>query len=149
MSVVIDMSSVPKVDYTGLQALEYALKEMRPGVRKIQTVDQDGRRATLRKRMRGIRLHLAHMQGSVLRTLKQAKLFGAQHRHGNMLMGEWKASHHATIDYAVKDLHNEAEECELDFPFSWMYGNPFHRFATISHACIRSALPLRPCARFY
>lgn len=120
MSVVIDMSSVPKVDYTGVQALEYALKEMRPGVRKIQTVDENGKRVTIRKRMRGIRLHLAHMQGPVLRTLKKALLFGAQHRHGNMLMGEWKASHHATIDYAVKDLGGESEEAEDNFPFSWM-----------------------------
>lgn len=127
-SVIFDMSSVTRIDYTGVQALEYALKEMRPGIRKVEEFDANGKHIQTKKMMKGIRVHLAALQGPTLRSLKQAKIFG-----GDLQLGDWKARQHASIDLAVQSLKTEHAQVESDYPFPWMAPSS-HAFYEDLHA---------------
>jgi MFS superfamily sulfate permease-like transporter len=112
-ALVVDMSGVVRIDYSGVLALEAVLQIFKPGCvhreatgGEIRTVK--GESAALKKgdnytqNVRGIRVHLAHVMPGPLAVLSSAGLL-----HGNVSRGQWKVELHATVDMAVQSLEGD------------------------------------------
>lgn len=122
-AIVLDMSSVTEIDYTGVQALEYVLGETRPARRTVpgevadaaNTEGKKVKKVMVAQNQMGVQVHLACLQGPVFRRLKVANMFG-----GDLTIGQWKAFHHGTIDVAIREIPETVELCEKKYPFPWM-----------------------------
>lgn len=125
-ALIIDMSGVSQIDYSGVLALESILESFKPGTYTYkakggETFVVDGEMCTRKKgevytkRLRGIRVHVAHVNSGAYSILRSARLIG-----GKLPQGEWKLTMHATIDAAVDALHDDYLRVEARWPFDWM-----------------------------
>eukprot|EP00038_Savillea_parva_P031389 m.85960 g.85960 ORF g.85960 m.85960 type:complete len:798 (+) comp9649_c1_seq2:837-3230(+) len=133
-AIVIDMSGVARVDYSGVLAIEAVLTQLKPGCQKRVAVGGEmqtanGKSIELKKgdvyvrNVKGIRVHIAHANPTVVSVLQKSKLL-----YGNLTLGQWKLTLHATIDMAIESLPEDALDVEDRWPFEWMIPSKLAKF---------------------
>eukprot|EP00041_Stephanoeca_diplocostata_P035140 m.1228508 g.1228508 ORF g.1228508 m.1228508 type:complete len:802 (+) comp24645_c0_seq1:166-2571(+) len=121
-AVVIDMSAITSIDYTGILALEYALDTLKPGIHKIRTPVEgtggaNGKKKfeTVSRQYMGVRVYAANIPKAILAPLRKAGLFG-----GDVRLGEWKLQHqHSTIDRCFDAMNDDFTRVAALYPFPW------------------------------
>jgi len=140
-AIVIDMSGVGRMDYSGVLALEGMLENFKPGVRRRVALggergrtSLDGDVHPLKKgdvqllKMRGVRVHLAYAMPKTAAVLRKANLLG-----GNLKYGEWKMTLHPTIQLAIHDLEEDFQDVDQKWPFDWMVPKKLAKFFDANH----------------
>jgi hypothetical protein len=118
--IVLDMSAVNRIDYSGVLALQAVLEQLKPGTRKRvarggEIVTADGVTSTRRRgdtyveNVRGIRVHMAHVTARAHRVLVTAGLLD-----GDLLHGKWGITVHATVSTAVEALPDDLAAVESE-----------------------------------
>eukprot|EP00040_Diaphanoeca_grandis_P038032 m.254289 g.254289 ORF g.254289 m.254289 type:complete len:760 (+) comp33914_c1_seq4:281-2560(+) len=114
-SIIIDMSAVSHIDYTGVMAFEDILEDMKPAVRNCIEGKHQVKRNCL-----GVSLHLATLQPSMLVALKNCMRLGHHVPGTNIQKGLWRLNVHRTIDLAIQATHQRDLDIVEYFPFPWL-----------------------------
>lgn len=112
-AIVIDMSAVTQIDYSGVLAIEAVLEALKPAARKrvaqggeVQVIH--GVSKTMKKgetfvqNVRGVRVHMAHVMPRANSALRTSNLL-----NGRLAHGQWKVTLHATLDIAIASLEED------------------------------------------
>jgi len=114
-TIIIDMSSVAHIDYTGVMAFEDVLNDMKPAIRNFS----EGK-ALIPKQCKGCSLHLARLQPQVLVALKSTNILGHHVPGTNIQKGIWRLNVHRSIDIAIAASVQRIRDIEDYFPYPWL-----------------------------
>jgi len=146
-AIILDMSAVTDMDYSGVMALESILAQLKPqlqnvaarGGEEVPVYGTDGlplkctdgniqtvlKKAgeIIKRRVLGVRLHAAHISPKVHAVMKKAGLMD-----GSLGRGQWSIVAHPTIDLAIDCLAADFEIVMNVWPFEWMVPGTFPQF---------------------
>eukprot|EP00040_Diaphanoeca_grandis_P005509 m.33141 g.33141 ORF g.33141 m.33141 type:complete len:791 (-) comp16766_c0_seq1:275-2647(-) len=114
-TVILDMSAVSHIDYTGLMAFRDILEDFKPAVRNYIV-----NRTQIKKNCKGISLSLARLQPAVLIALKYTDVMGHHVPGTNIQKGIWRLRVHRSVDLAVSSAEHRNADVEEFYPYPWL-----------------------------